>query len=82
MFVDAKGKEFENIQGRKATVVNDGFDNFKDGEKVIILENHSVPYCISTENHIEGKNDIKNYDDDLYFPLNAVDELNIEGDEE
>ena len=82
MFVDANGKEFESIRGRKATVINDSFENFEDGEKVIFLENRSVPYCISVEKYIEGKNDTENYDSDLYFPMRETDELIIEGDEE
>lgn len=82
MFVDAHEKEFESIKGRKATVVYDSLENFEDGEKVVILENYAIPYCILIENYIEGKNGIENYDDDLYFPLNVADELIIEGDEE
>ena len=82
MFVDANGKEFESIQGRKATVVKDLYDFFKEGDRVVILENDKVPCCIGIDNYKEACNSTDNYDIKLCWDMYADIELIIEGDEE
>lgn len=82
MFVDAQGKEFESIQGRIATVLHDEDGFFQDGDRVVIVENHTMPYCISFDNHKEGCNDYEKYDNSMVGLMDVEEELIIEGDEE
>lgn len=82
MFVDVNGKEFVSIQGRKATVVKDLVGFFKEGDKVVILENDDVPCCVGIENYKESFNNTEDCDNDLHVPMHVGAELIIEGDEE
>lgn len=82
MYVDANGKGFESIQGRRATVIEDSIVFFANEDRVVILEDDTVPFCISAENYKEGCNNIDDYGTDLYSALVVDEELIIEGDEE
>lgn len=82
MFADAHGKEFKSIQGRKATVIKDLFDFFKEGNRVVILEEDDIPCCVGVESYEEGCNNKEDYDDNLLMAMHVGAELIIEGDEE
>lgn len=82
MYVDAHGKGFESIQGRRATVIEDSIVFLANEDRVVILENDTVAFCISTKNYKEGSNSIDDYGTDLFSALVVDEELIIEGDEE
>lgn len=82
MFVDAQGKEFESIKGRRATVVKDLFAFFKEGNRVVILEDDIIPCCVGVESYKEGCNNKEDYYDNLLMDMHVGAELIIEGDEE